>query len=298
MKAQGEQGKESVLDESLSENGQDCEGDDVLEDFSVPECGIVVPPPSHVMCERALQLEKRENSLQWNPETRRLMDRMVNDVYMVLQPTKEQQDARRSVIHFVDTFVKQRIPGSYITVFGSYVMDLYTGSSDLDLSLNVGHSTAERSRAEKITTLRKLTRVLYALHSGRPGMSGHTVRKIEPVMRAAVPVVKFVEGYTNIECDISMENRDGVLKSELIGIFTEIDPRFRQLCFLLKAWAKAYNVNDSKKGTLNSLSIILLAALHLQTRSPAILPPFSAFLEVQGWFCETHKIALLLSRSG
>lgn len=32
----------------------------------------------------------------------------------------------------------------------------------------------------------------------------------------------------------------------------------------LKAWAKAYNVNDSKKGTLNSLSIILLAALHLQ----------------------------------
>lgn len=56
--------------------------------------------------------------------------------------------------------------GSYITVFGSYVMDLYTGSSDLDLSLNVGHSTAERSRAEKITNLRKLTRILYALHSG------------------------------------------------------------------------------------------------------------------------------------
>lgn len=39
------------------------------------------------------------------------MDRMVNDVYMILQPTKEQQDARRRVIHFVDTFVKQRIPG-------------------------------------------------------------------------------------------------------------------------------------------------------------------------------------------
>lgn len=47
MKAQGEHGKESVLDESLSENGLDCEGDDGLDDFSVPECGIVVPPPSH-----------------------------------------------------------------------------------------------------------------------------------------------------------------------------------------------------------------------------------------------------------
>lgn len=69
-------------------------------------------------------------------------------------------------------------------------------------------------------------------------MTRHTVRKIEPVMRAAVPVVKFVEGYTNIECDISMENRDGVLKSELIGIFTQIDPRFRQLCFLVSRFEK------------------------------------------------------------
>lgn len=69
-------------------------------------------------------------------------------------------------------------------------------------------------------------------------MNGLTVRKIEPVMRAAVPVVKFVEGYTNIECDISMENRDGVLKSELIGIFTQIDPRFRQLCFLVSRFEK------------------------------------------------------------
>lgn len=52
-------------------------------------------------------------------------------------------------------------------------------------------------------------------------------------MKAAVPVVKFVEGRTNIECDVSMENRDGVLKSELLGVFALIDPRFRQLCFLV-----------------------------------------------------------------
>ena len=47
MKARGEEGKESFLEESPLDNGQDCEGDS-LEDFSVPERGIVVPPPSHV----------------------------------------------------------------------------------------------------------------------------------------------------------------------------------------------------------------------------------------------------------
>jgi hypothetical protein len=45
-------------------------------------------------------------------------------------------------------------------------MDLYTGSSDLDLSLNIGYSPVDRSRGDKIAILRKLTRALYGLHNG------------------------------------------------------------------------------------------------------------------------------------
>ncbi|KAL9996874.1 putative polynucleotide adenylyltransferase [Helianthus debilis subsp. tardiflorus] len=47
----------------------------------------------------------------------------------------------------------------------------------------------------------------------------------------------------------------------------------------MKAWAKAHDINSSKDRTLNSLSIILLVAFHLQTRKPPILPPFSAILK-------------------
>ncbi|KAM3327124.1 hypothetical protein P3S67_002250 [Capsicum chacoense] len=47
----------------------------------------------------------------------------------------------------------------------------------------------------------------------------------------------------------------------------------------MKAWAKAQNINSSRDKTLNSLSVILLVAFHLQTRNPPILPPFSAILE-------------------
>lgn len=56
--------------------------------------------------------------------------------------------------------------GSHITVFGSFVMDLYTGSSDLDLSLNVGYAPVERSRSDRIGFLRKLTRALHGLQNG------------------------------------------------------------------------------------------------------------------------------------
>lgn len=194
------------------------------------------------MCDRALHLEKQqENSLVWTAQSKMLVDSMLDDVYAVLQPTKEQQEARRYVIHFVDNFVKSRIQGeflfylcsislhlgfrwdgfllcfgeewklvwtkneerkeelsmlpwhwtsyllsilsvslgknvcsniylycagSHITVFGSFVMDLYTGSSDLDLSLNVGYAPVERSRSDRIGFLRKLTRALHGLQNG------------------------------------------------------------------------------------------------------------------------------------
>lgn len=34
----------------------------------------------------------------------------------------------------------------------------------------------------------------------------------------------------------------------------------------MKTWAKVHNINSSKDGTLNSLSIILLVTFHLQVR--------------------------------
>nr|XP_009804074.1 PREDICTED: uncharacterized protein LOC104249360 isoform X2 [Nicotiana sylvestris] len=96
------------------------------------------------------------------------------------------------------------------------------------------------------------------------------------VTTARVPVLKVVDQGTEIECDISVENWDGISKSKMIYMIGAIDERFRKLSFLMKAWAKAQNINSAKDQTLNSLSIILLVAFHLQTRNPPILPPFSA----------------------
>jgi hypothetical protein len=65
-----------------------------------------------VMYDRALQLEKQqEQCLQWTPQKLKLVDRMLDEVYGELQPTKEERDARCYVIQFVDNFVKLRIPG-------------------------------------------------------------------------------------------------------------------------------------------------------------------------------------------
>lgn len=63
--------------------------------------------------------------------------------------------------------------------------------------------------------------------------AGGFVREIQPVFKAKVPVVKFLHCNTGIECDVSIENKDGIIKSEFLRIFSSIDSRFRKLCFLV-----------------------------------------------------------------
>ncbi|KAJ9684343.1 hypothetical protein PVL29_016695 [Vitis rotundifolia] len=63
------------------------------------------------------------------------------------------------------------------------------------------------------------------------------------------------------------------MKSKFLFWISGIDGRFRDLVLLVKEWARAHDINNSKTGTLNSYSLSLLVVFHLQTCRPAILPP-------------------------
>ncbi|KAK9152201.1 hypothetical protein Syun_010510 [Stephania yunnanensis] len=152
-------------------------------------------------------------------------------------------------------------------------MDVFSVKSDLDLSINFSNNSVEFPREKKVPALRKLARRLYLLQS-----QGHVYR-VHPIVSAKVPIVKMIDRGTGIECDISVENQDGILKSQIIRIISPIDHRFQKLSVMMKTWAKVHSINSSKDHTLNSLSIILLVAFHLQTREPPILPPFRVLLK-------------------
>lgn len=261
--------------------------------------GFTFSPP-HVIRHRAEQLEMDETKkLQLVPSSLSFLGDLFDEVYTMLQPSIQDYEARQALITFVDKIVKLKIHGSSVSssgpsvrAFGSFTMDLFTAESDLDLSVSLGHTGNAFPRENKIQVLKKLVKGLYGLQGGGK------IRAVQPVLRAIVPIVKFVDSRSGIECDISIENKDGVYKSELIHIFSSIDKRFQKLCYLMKAWAKAHNINSSKDGTLNSLSIILLVAFHLQTRATPILPPFSVFLEAGGGLPEVEKRVLRYKQFG
>lgn len=206
-----------------------------------------------------------------------ILGKLLNDAYVIRRPKASEYEHRKELIRVFNEIAKELYGNSagvpVIEAFGSFSMDLFTTGSDLDLSINFRSSSLVFPRDQKIKTLRKFARKFYALQNG-----GH-VRGVQPIMTAKVPILKVVDAGTGVECDLSVENRDGISKSAIIRFITSIDERFQKLSFLMKAWAKAHNINSSKDRTLNSLSIILLVAFHLQTRKPPILPPFSAILK-------------------
>lgn len=202
---------------------------------------------------------------------------LLRDVYVISRPKEKDYYNRNDLVRIFNEIAKEIYGTSgvcpLVEPFGSFLMDLFSNKSDLDLSVNLGENAVELPREEKIKALRKFAKKLFALQK-----KGH-VSGIQPIFFAKVPILKVIDCGTGIECDISIENRDGVVKSKIINHICSIDSRFQMLSFLTKVWANAHGINSSKDRTLNSLSIISLVAFHLQTRNPPILPPFAALLK-------------------
>ncbi|KAJ4980292.1 hypothetical protein NE237_031129 [Protea cynaroides] len=213
-----------------------------------------------------------QGEIKFTPGCMLALDHLLDDIYYVESPRPSHYDQRRELVRVFNLMARDTF-GTHsefpvVQPFGSFLMDMFSVESDLDLSINFSNDIVEFPREKKIQALRKFAKLLYALQS-----KGHA-SCVQPILRARVPILKVVDCGTGIECDISVENKDGIVKSEIIHIIAAIDERFQKLSYLMKAWAKAHDINSSKDHTLNSLSTILLVAFHLQTRDPPILPAF------------------------
>lgn len=175
--------------------------------------------------------EKEMKKYESKPQQVCLLDAMLRQHYMVCRPEPNDYRTRKDLVRIFNEIAKEIYgkSGDIPTVveFGSVLMDLFSVRSDLDLSVNFGKNGVEVTREKKIQTLRKFARKFYALKS-----QGH-VSGVRPVPFARVPILKVVDRGTRIECDLSVENRDGILKSQLIRMICSIDERFQILSFLV-----------------------------------------------------------------
>jgi len=208
-------------------------------------------------------------SMQIREDAPRLED-MVRSVVADLQPTPSCQQRQHHLITRLERIFQQLYGHKVqLEVFGSTVCNLAGKSSDLDMTFTPGFPK-RLNLSEKKSVLRRVSKAL----------QNNGMRAV-PILGARVPIIKIKDhNHTWLSVDLSVENELPVFKSRLLHEYSMIDGRFAQLVLLVKAWAKARQINSAAQGTFNSFGLSLLVVHFLQVSpspspSPACTRPFT-----------------------
>lgn len=196
------------------------------------------------------------------------MENTLREILRAVEPLPTDRQTRCHILQELQGAVQsvESLRGATVEPFGSFVSELFTRWGDLDVSIEFSKGSYISSYGRKHTqeVLRELMRAMRQ----RGGWN-----RYQFIANARVPILMVKSNLESISCDISVNNLKAQMKSKLLLWITEIDPRFRDMVLLVKEWAKAHNINNSKSGTFNSYSLSLLVVFHFQTCVPAILPP-------------------------
>jgi DNA polymerase sigma len=199
-----------------------------------------------------------------------------------------------------------------VQLFGSSVNTLCDERSDVDLCLSLvppspaagtGESSAPAPVLDKAAVVEELASLL--------SPPSHGLSDILPLPKARVPIVKFTAPASlgALKCDIGINNHLAVRNSELIRDYMRLDPRARDLCLLVKHWAKRRKINDTYRGTLSSYCYVMMVILYLQCEAhcrPPVLPCLQTWqrterdvpVVIDGFDCWYHRDLSDLSLSG
>ncbi|KAF9107134.1 hypothetical protein BGX27_008862 [Mortierella sp. AM989] len=173
--------------------------------------------------------------------------------YKELQPPKELLEKHKKLKGILENIISTTFPGEDFKVepYGSFVSGLLMGNSDADFCIT-GPSIHDH---EQLNSMHYLADIL---------KSRGKMQDVVAIPDAMVPIVKFLEPQTQMECDLNTGNNLGVINSELIRIYTTLDERVKPFLFMIKAICKAQGINDSKNGYLSSYAITWMGIVFLQ----------------------------------
>jgi len=155
--------------------------------------------------------------------------------------------------------LRRLFPNCDLFIFGSSASGFGSKSSDMDMCLVTNNNV----HLKDVKLLYRVKSVLCSLHP---------LVDVQ-VINAKVPILKFVHKPTEIQCDLNINNSDGVRNTHLLKFFTKCDPRFVPLVLTLKRWARHHKINDASQGTLSSYALTLMMLHFLQVGvRPPVLP--------------------------
>jgi DNA polymerase sigma len=234
---------------------------------------------------RSNSRQKRMKNPRWRTD---VLDRQLREIYMKLLPSKEEIWMKKKCFNKIQKILNKKFKDSALRMFGSSANNLgICKNHDIDLSLEIDISTndsenenensssdSENSNSNSNEDDQVQVRLTqqYVVKTMAKLLRRNRMAKVMPIPKARVPIVKFTEPQTGIECDICVNNLLAVENTVMLRKYSEIDPRLKELVILVKHWSKRRGVNGAFRGTLSSYAYVIMCIHLLQTVQPAILP--------------------------
>lgn len=97
---------------------------------------------------------------------------------------------------------------------------------------------------------------------------------IQTIPSQRCPMVRFKHGPSSVHMDMTLNNRVALRNTQLLLLYQQIEPRFRQIMFAVRQWARNSDLQGTQNiGTkLTSYAMTMLCVFYLQNTKPPVLP--------------------------
>ncbi|KAF8951538.1 hypothetical protein BGZ52_011171 [Haplosporangium bisporale] len=190
-----------------------------------------------------------------------LMEKEIKEWYPLLIASPEEINMRHHLVQRLQHLFDTKFPGQGLIIrpFGSYVTGLGDNNSDVDMCVYSDFFKPQAMHSDVSFLASWL-------------QSECQMLEVSAITDAKVPIVKFVDNYTSIHCDLNVQHPLGITNSEMIKNYIDIDDRLPVFLMLLKYFAKCHGILDASQGYLCSYALILMGIVFFQEQEKPILP--------------------------
>ncbi|CAF3947268.1 unnamed protein product [Rotaria sordida] len=172
-----------------------------------------------------------------------LAENLDEDQKQECKPTKEDIAKRETLLNYLEREFRQKYSNCNIRAFGSFYNGFGLQQSDLDVCVLLELNSKE-------TVIQVLENLAQSMESNKT-----TFQNIEIVRSARIPIIRSIHPHSNIEIDVSLNNILPIENTRLLKMYSDIDPRVRELGFVMKTLAKnhvwkGYGSNKLSSGAL------------------------------------------------
>lgn len=207
-------------------------------------------------------------------EKYRSLEQELTDFCIWVLPTDREIEVREESINRLKGVVAQTFNDYRVSCFniGSFHLGLYLPGSDLDFVVMNASESAHNPLRKLATSLR----------------NKRHASQMQLIERSRVPIVKYTDIKTSVECDVSFDMEGGIVVGHVFKrILKEPSMKHaKSLVLLVKYWLRGLGLHEPFNGGMGSYSVLILVIYHLQrnadSRNKTLAQLFVSFFEFYG----------------